>query len=96
MLVQNEIPGDDFLRRIRADGVDAGQVHHGAVLLPPDLTGLLVHGDAGEVAHVLVGAGELVKEGGLAAVLVAGQCEDHACFTSTWMFRASSFRRDRA
>ena len=36
---------------------------------------LPVHGDAGEVAHVLVGAGELVEQGGLARVLVAHQSE---------------------
>ena len=46
---------------------------------------------------MLVGAGELVEQGGLAAVLIADQCEDHKSFTSsTEMFRASSFRRDRA
>ena len=96
LLIQNEVPGDDLLRRIGTDGVNARQVHHRAVLLAPDFTGLLVHRDAGEVAHVLIGAGELVEQRGLAAVLVSGQCEDHTCFTSTEMLRASSFRRDRA
>ena len=61
LLVQDEIPGDDLLRRIGPDGVNARQVHNRAVLLAPDGAGLLVHGDAGEVAHVLVGAGELVE-----------------------------------
>ena len=32
-----------------------------------------VDGDAGEIAHMLIGAGQLVEKGGLAAVLVAGQ-----------------------
>ena len=95
LLVDNEVPGDDFLRRVGPDGVDARQVYHRAVLLAPDRAGLLVHRDAGEVAHVLVGAGELVEQGGLSAVLVSGKSEDHTCFTSTSMFRASSFRRDR-
>ena len=36
---------------------------------------LPIHGDAGEVAHVLVGAGELVEEGGLPRVLVADESE---------------------
>ncbi len=45
---------------------------------------------------MLVGAGELIEKGGLAAVLIAGQGKDHACFTSTSIFRASSLRRDRA
>ena len=82
-LVQDEVPGDNLLRRVGADGVDAGQVHHGAVLLPPDRAGLLVYSDAGEVAHMLIGAGELIEEGGLAAVLVAGQRENHAFASST-------------
>ena len=83
LLVQNEIPGDDLLRRVGADGVNARQVHHRAVFLAPDGAGFLVHGDAGKVAHVLIGAGELVEEGGLAAVLVAGQRENHDSATST-------------
>ena len=38
-----------------------------------DGTALAVHRHARKVAHVLVGAGELIEQGGLAAVLVAGQ-----------------------
>ena len=38
---------------------------------------LLLHGDAGPVAHVLVGAGEGVEQGGLAAVGVARQGHLH-------------------
>ena len=90
LLVEDEVPGDDLLLGVGPEGVDARQVHHRAVLLPPDLTGLLVHRDAGEVAHVLVGAGEGVEEGGLAAVLIAGQCKDHSAATSTSIWLASS------
>ena len=41
---------------------------------------LAVHRDPGEVAHVLVGTGELIEKGGLAAVLVAykGEAEGRA------------------
>ena len=95
LLVQDEVPGDDLLRRIGPDGVDARQIHHRAVLLAPDGAGLLIHRHAGEVAHVLVGAGELVEQCGLAAVLIAGQREDHVPATSTSILPASSFRRDR-
>ena len=77
LLVQDEIPGDDLLLGVGPQGVDAGEVHHCGVLHPPDLAGLPVHRDAGEVAHMLVGARQGVEEGGLAAVLVAGQGEDH-------------------
>ena len=34
---------------------------------------LPVHRDAGKVAHVLIGAGQLVEKGGFAAVLIAHQ-----------------------
>ena len=40
-----------------------------------DAAVLPVHRHPREVAHVLVGAGELVKQGGFAAVLVSGQTE---------------------
>ena len=96
LLIQDEVPGDDLLRRIGSDGVNARQVYHGTVLLAPDGAGLLIYGDTGKVAHMLVGAGELVEQRGFAAVLIAGQGENHGFFTSTVMFRASSFRSDRA
>ena len=95
-LIEDKVPGDDLLRRVGPNGVDARQVHHRAVLLSPDGAGLLVYRHAGKVAHVLVGAGELVEKSGFAAVLISGQCEDHGFLTSTVMFRASSFRSDRA
>jgi len=40
---------------------------------------LAVDRDAGEVAHVLVGPGQLVEERGLSAVLVACQCKGERC-----------------
>ncbi len=43
-----------------------------------DVPHLLVHGDAGEIAYMLPGAGQLVKQGGFAAVLVAGQGKGEA------------------
>ena len=95
-LIDDEIPGDDLLRRIGADGVDARKIHHCAVPLSPDGAGLLIHRHTGKVAHMLIRAGELVEQRGFAAVLIACQSENHACRTSTSMFRASSFRSDRA
>ena len=80
--LQQKLAGDDLLGGIGPDGIDARQVHHRAVLLPPDLAAFLVHGDAGEVAHVLIHAGELVEQGGLSAVLVSRKGEDHALSTS--------------
>ena len=37
-------------------------------------TAFAIHGYAGKVAHMLLGTGQLVKQGGLAAVLIAHQC----------------------
>ena len=44
-----------------------------------DHTVLPVLCDAGEIAHVLVGTGQLVEQGGLAAVLVADQRKGQLC-----------------
>ena len=57
------------------------------------LAGLLIHRHAGEIAHVLVGAGQGVEQRGLAAVLIARQCKDHTVsLFSTVICRASSTR----
>ena len=71
MLLQDKIPGDNLLRCIGRKGVNAGQVHQGDVLVVEDLPLFFLHRYAGEVAHVLVAAGQGIKQGGLAAVLVA-------------------------
>ena len=94
LLVEDEVPGHDFLGGVGPQGVDARQVHHFHVFLATDGAGFLVHGDAGEVAHVLIGAGELVEQCGLAAILIADQCENHwaASFCSTVMLAASALR----
>ena len=41
--------------------------------MPADRSVLPVDGHAGEIAHVLVGTGQLIEQGGLAAVLVPHQ-----------------------
>ena len=67
-------PGDDFFLRVGGEGIGAGQVHHAHVYaVKRDETLFLVHGHAGIVAHMLMGAGVFVKRGGLAAVGVSGQ-----------------------
>ncbi len=75
MFPQNELPGDDFLAGIGGHGIDAREVGDQGIAVPSDDAVLPVHGDAGEIAHMLVGARELVEEGSLAAVLVPGQGE---------------------
>ena len=73
LVLQNEVPGHDLLAAEGGHGVDARQVGDLRVGIPPDDAGFPVHRNAGEVAHVLLGAGELVEQGGLTAVLVAHQ-----------------------
>ena len=59
--LQQKAPGDDLLAGIRGEGVDARQVGHGGLRVASDRAVLSVHGDTGEITHVLVGPGELVK-----------------------------------
>ncbi len=93
LLVQYVVPRDDLLLGIGTQGVDARQVHHGALLVLPYLAGFLVHRHAGEIPHVLVGAGQSIEQRSLAAVLVARQCKDHTrSLFSTVICRASSTR----
>ena len=73
LLADDELPGHDLLAGIGRHGVDAGQVRDLRIRVIPDRTALAVHRHAREIADVLVGAGELVEEGRLAAVLVARQ-----------------------
>ena len=75
LLTDDELPGHDLLAGIGRHGVDAGQVCDLRIRVVPDRTALAVHRHAREIADVLVGAGELVEEGRLAAVLVARQCK---------------------
>ena len=93
LLVDDEVARDYLLLRIGAQGVYARQIDHGAVLYSPHLAGFLLDGDAGEVADVLVRAGQGVEERGLAAVLVSDKCKDHFEPPSrTSIFFASSMR----
>ena len=74
-LVEDKAAGDDLLAGIGGHGIDAGEVGDEGLGVALDDAVLPVHGDAREVAHVLVGAGELVEQGGLPRVLVAHQSE---------------------
>ena len=94
LLIQDEIPGDDLLLGIGPQRIDAWQIDDGAVPLAPDIAHFLIDGDAGKIADMPIGAGEGIEQGGFAAILIAGQCEDRisaASFTS--IFWASSTRR---
>ena len=73
LFADDELPGDDLLAGIGGHRIDARQVGDLGLRVPLDGTALAVHRHARKVAHVLVGAGELVEQGSLAAVLVARQ-----------------------
>ena len=90
-LVHEKVPGDDFLVGVGGQGVDARQVRDRGLRVAADGAVLPVHGDAGEIAHMLIGAGELVKEGGFAAVLVAGQGKGQRALLQGQVMAASVF-----
>ena len=75
VLVQHKIATHQLLAGIGGHGVNARQVGDQGVGMAADDAVLAVHGDAGKIAHVLIGAGELVEQRGFAAVLVAHQGE---------------------
>lgn len=72
---ENEVAADDLLAGIGRQRVDAGQVRDDGLGMSLDLAVLAVDRDAGEVAHMLVRARELVEQRGLSAILVARQRE---------------------
>ena len=71
--VQQKVAGDDLLAGIGRQRVDARQIGHDSLAVTADDAVLAVHRHAGKVADVLVGAGQLVEQRRLAAVLVARQ-----------------------
>ena len=72
-LLQNKPAGHQLLTGVRRHGIDSGKIRDQGVLLAANNAVLAIHGDTGEVSHMLVGAGQLVKQGRLAAVLVSCQ-----------------------
>ncbi len=77
VFAQNELAGNDLLRRVGRQAVRAGQVHQAVrmafvseIPLPP------FDGLAGPVANVLVQAGKQVKERGLTQVGLPGQGDE--------------------
>ena len=69
--VDQIISGDDFLQRVRGQGIDAGKVGDDHVAVTFQLTFLLFNRDARPVAYELVGAGQRVEQRRFAAVRVA-------------------------
>ncbi len=76
-LLQDEFAGDDLLRTVRRQRVDAGKVRDLRLRIAAHRPAHAVDRHAREIADVPVGAGQLVEQRCLAAVLVArqGKCE---------------------
>ena len=75
LFVDDELPGDDLLAGIGGHRVDSRQVSDFCVRIIPDCAALPIHRYTGEIAHMLVCAGQLIEQRGFAAVLVARQCK---------------------
>lgn len=66
--------GDDFLLRVRRQGIRAGKVHHEDLnAVDGDVAFLLVDGDAGIIPDMLMGSGIFVERRGFPAVRVPRQ-----------------------
>ena len=71
--IEKIVARDDFLRRIRRERIDAGKIGNRDILVFGVLAFLLFNSNARPVANILVGAGQVVEHGRLAAVRVAGK-----------------------
>ena len=79
LFIEHKIPGYQFFAGIRRHGIDAGKICHQRIGMSTDGAVLPVHRDTGEIAHMLVGTGQLIKKGGLSAVLIAHQSKCQSC-----------------
>ena len=76
-ILQHELARNNLFCGIRTHGIDAWQVRDQGVCMAQQRAVLAVNRNSGEVAHVLVGARELVEQRCFAAVLVSyqGKCQ---------------------
>ena len=75
------LPGHHLLHGIRREGIDAGQVHDGHVLVSLQPALFFLHSDPRPVAHILIGTGQGIEQRRFAAVRIACQCnfDFHSC-----------------
>ena len=71
LFVEDEVAGDKLLAGVGRHGINPRQIGNQGILVSPYHAVLAVNRHAGEVTNVLIGTGQLVEEGGLAAVLIA-------------------------
>ena len=68
-------PGHHLLQSIRRKRINARKILNDYVLVALEAAFLLFHRNTGPIAHVLIGAGQIIEQGGFATVRVAGQCD---------------------
>ena len=68
--VKHEIARNYLFLGVSGQGIDARKVGHHSPRTISHLAVLSVYGDSREIAHVLIGAGQLVEKSGLSAVLL--------------------------
>ena len=72
---QDKIPGDDLLTAVRRHGINAGKIRDHRLRMSLDRTVLAVNRDTRKISHMLIGAGQLIEQRRLAAVLVSHECK---------------------
>lgn len=71
----------------KGHGVDTRKVCYKGIALSADHTVFPVYGNAREVTYMLVGTGKLVKQCGLAAILVSCKGKGKQLCIRQWIFR---------
>ena len=85
------VTGHHFFQSVGGQGINTGKVHDDYIVMLLQLAFLFLHGDAGPVAHELVGTGQGVEQGRLAAVRVACQGNFDLLFhTCSFWFECSN------
>ena len=79
LFVDDKLPGNNFLTGIGRQGINARQVGNQRIRSAANRAAFSVHRHTGKIAHMLVGACQLIEQGGLAAVLVAGKSKGQLC-----------------
>ena len=87
MLISKKVSGYQLFTGIRGHGVDTRKVCYKGIALSADHTVFPVYGNAREVTYMLVGTGKLVKQCGLAAILVSCKGKGKQLCIRQWIFR---------
>ena len=74
-LLQQKFARHDFLAGVGRERINAGQIRNRRFAVRANRTILAIHRHAREIAHVLIGSRQLVKQRGFSAVLIARQRE---------------------